>query len=581
MDSVLYRLWLKSKEVFSKKQEQGEAKGHWETLADVFVREAAVEAPGIWESESVLAGIGAAYGESLRMLWEKASCGSRPWAPKLPLSPESMLPQLAEKPPELEILLLQIDEMARLILTGEAMEGQESFGSASLCIAVSEDAMRVWLFAFPPGNGTGEPLSEEQVDAALLSEGVVYGVDEGLKKRLVSDRLYFKILLIACGVPPMSGEDGRMIECIPRRAEVVVNEREDGSVDYKSSAYMRVISKGDVICRMEPPTEGQPGIDVRGARVPAMPGAPVAFPKIKNAALSDDGLELRSAIDGNVRFENNQFLVESMLVIDGNVDGTVGNIDYDGDVLIEGDVREGFRVKATGNVVVKGMVECAEIVAGGNIVAEKGMNGNMSGMLEAKGDIRVKFLENCIAKSVGDIHAGSIIWSEIFCRGSLYVVSGRGVIIGGNLVVLKNIEAENIGNSSRRPLEITLGTPPELLARREELEQKVTALQEELSGLAKDLQFLENKSEEVRRIKQYGRLRLQKPLLQMQEQRLTRELATVYEVIADAKPGTIRCATLYPPVRLHFGAAVYNVTEIQHNCNIFEAHGQITVGTRN
>lgn len=562
-ESMLYRLWRKSKDALAKKEEEG-VQVTGTDAKEAFYQEVAVEKESVptWLQEEEPR-------DALRELWQK--CGSRG-----SYNPEEFLS--GEDPAELRNFWDQVRRTARVMLLGDDADvAEETFENTTILLRGAADSMTEWMFLLPPQGGPD--VSPEEIAVALDESRVKFGIDWDLAQRVVNDRLYFKMLPIARGLAPVDGTDGKLIECYARESTLTLKERPDGTIDYRSSGTTKTISIGDVICRLEPPGDPVDGVDVRGSKVPAKPGKPARFPRIKNTVVSPEGDELRSSISGHIYYENDQFVVENLLVIDGNVDGTVGNLNYDGDIRIQGDICEGFTIKATKSITVGGMVASAKVVAGGNIIVEKGVNGNGMGCLEAKGKICSKFLENCKAVSGGDIVAESIIWSDLFCRGSVLVTAGRGIIIGGSVVALESINARVIGNSSRRQIDITLGCPPEILEKRDTLEAELSVLQKELSSLIKDINFLKGKTDDPRRNKQYNELCLKKPLLQMRERRMTSQLNDAYEIIAASKRGTLRCETLYPPARIFIGAGTQVVNEVHNNCLIYGANGEVMIGS--
>lgn len=88
-------------------------------------------------------------------------------------------------------------------------------------------------------------------------------------------------------------------------------------------------------------------------------GKPPHIPAGKNTVLSEDKTKLLADIDGEVVYEGNKFNVKNLLTINHDVDNSIGNIDFTGDILIKGDVREGYSVKAEGDVTIFGTVEGA------------------------------------------------------------------------------------------------------------------------------------------------------------------------------------------------------------------------------
>ena len=64
--------------------------------------------------------------------------------------------------------------------------------------------------------------------------------------------------------------------------------------------------------------------------------------------------------EGVASFEENEIKVAKTLVIDGNVDFSVGNIIFPGDVIVYGSIINGFKVSAQGNVMVFNDVICSQ-----------------------------------------------------------------------------------------------------------------------------------------------------------------------------------------------------------------------------
>lgn len=64
-------------------------------------------------------------------------------------------------------------------------------------------------------------------------------------------------------------------------------------------------------------------------------------------------------------------------VIDvANVDLETGSIKFEGTLNVAGDIRAGMKVEVTGDVVVKGCIEAAEIIAGGSVSVVGGIIGH-------------------------------------------------------------------------------------------------------------------------------------------------------------------------------------------------------------
>jgi uncharacterized protein (DUF342 family) len=94
-----------------------------------------------------------------------------------------------------------------------------------------------------------------------------------------------------------------------------------------------------------------------------------------NVNISEDGLTLSAAIEGCLFWKAGQLTVDVIYHISGDVDYSTGNVKFDGAILIDGDVRSGFRVDATGSIYINGSVEAAEVYSEkGDIVMLRGFS---------------------------------------------------------------------------------------------------------------------------------------------------------------------------------------------------------------
>ena len=84
--------------------------------------------------------------------------------------------------------------------------------------------------------------------------------------------------------------------------------------------------------------------------------------------------------------------VVNVYEVNGNLDMSMGNIDFNGDVNITGSVRSGVTVHAMGSIYVGGFVEGATLIAGKDIVLKDGVNTKNSGKIEAGEIYQADFL---------------------------------------------------------------------------------------------------------------------------------------------------------------------------------------------
>lgn len=327
---------------------------------------------------------------------------------------------------------------------------------ATVQIFSSPDRMAGFLYCLPP-IGDGRDVDIKSLSIAIESYGIVYGIDERTLAKIAARRYYYRIFLIACGTPPEKGKDGRIIECFARSPEMHLDEDEQGKVDFKNLGLFQNVAKGDVLCELIQPTDGRDGHDIMGGPVPAVPGSMPAIPQGKNCSVNSNKTAMIADIDGSLSFSKNVFRVEAQLTVPGNVDNSTGNISFTGDVLIQGDVLRGFKVKADGNIIILGMAEGAILTAGEDIDIRKGINGGGIGTLTAGGDVYSHFLEQTSVSASGHVIAETIINCQIISGGNILALSGKGIILGGSLSARLCVEAHRIGSLSNAKTNIKIG----------------------------------------------------------------------------------------------------------------------------
>jgi len=180
-------------------------------------------------------------------------------------------------------------------------------------------------------------------------------------------------------------------------------------------------------------------------------------PNGQNTYISEDGRFLLAQCDGYLYRENKNICVGQVLIIPKNVDFSVGNIKYKGDVIVHGNVLPDFKVQAYGEIHIKGEVESAEIISqGGSITIGKGVIGKGKTKLIAKKNIHLNFAQE------SEIEAGAMLTVEKFLlhcftkAESIKMLKPNTNISGGTTTILEYLRVENIGSEKSVPTKIIL-----------------------------------------------------------------------------------------------------------------------------
>lgn len=446
-------------------------------------------------------------------------------------------------------------------------------------IGVSSTHMEAMVFIFPPAFGGKEPTAES-LQAAINEAKVRYGSDAAVLMELITEKKYGRVITFAKGKTQVNGTDGTVVEKFQREKTISIAKNDEEKVDYRNLNWVQQVHKGDEICQIIRPTLGEDGVDVLGNPIRAAEGRTPIVPMGKNTVVDEERSALVAACDGQISFHNQAWQVEQVLEIKGDVDNSVGNLDAIGSVNILGNVQEGFTIKATGDITVKGVVEGAFLESAHNITIRGGLKGNMRATIKAKGDIRCKYIENATLTAGGNISSDSVVNSKLYSNNRIEVLSGRGVIVGGEAYAREAVCAKVIGNEHNVKITLSVGTAPDYWENKKRLSDEVEKLRREIDEAEKNIRFLEQQGELPDDYKQLlSDLRLKITVQKMQH---VKKEKTLQKLISDQNPqgSRIQAATLYPPVYVQIGKVTRIFQSNEKMCNIYLSDGEIISGQK-
>lgn len=343
--------------------------------------------------------------------------------------------------------------------------------SESMSLSVSSDKMTV-VARFFPFSTAGAAYTMEEIISDLNFRGIKQGIDENVINDFLHDKKYCTDYVIAKGKAPDQGSDASIEYFFNTNPNTKPKQNDDGTVDFFNLDTISKCKKGDVLAKLTKEVKGSNGYNVFGDVLLPRDVRKLILKFNKNLELSEDGCTLISKVDGHVTLVDDKVFVSDVYeVVD--VDTSTGNIVYDGSVLITGNVKAGFSVRADGNVEVRGGVEGAIIEASGNVIIARGMNGMGKGIIKAGGNVVAKFFENTSVLAEGYVRAEAILHSKIAAKGDIEVDGRKGFIIGGAVKSMGVVSAKTIGTDMGTDTEIEVGIDPGLKNRCSALEQSI------------------------------------------------------------------------------------------------------------
>jgi uncharacterized protein (DUF342 family) len=265
---------------------------------------------------------------------------------------------------------------------------------------------------------------------------------------------------IAHGKDAINGEDSKIKWLVQSAQDRILRPkaREDGSVDMRDLGDIICVKIGDPLAKKIMLTEGVKGFTVTGSPLEPVPGEDITLQAGEGTTISPKNDQiLVSTLVGLPRIIDNGMEVDGVYRIK-NVDISTGHIKFEGSVIIDGDICEGMKVTATGDITIGGFVESATLEAGGDITIGSGIIGRkqdteelsiddikMSVCIRAKGKVFAKYcqyaeischslrIENQMMHSIIDVEEVLWLGSDEKANGKLiagYIKAGKSVHAG-------------------------------------------------------------------------------------------------------------------------------------------------------
>ena len=449
-------------------------------------------------------------------------------------------------------------------------------------IEISKDRMEAFITFQEPVN-EGEKLTEAGIISILDESGIVE-YNEEVIRTLSLHRVHGRKYSVASGVPPTNGADGYLQyhfnnENLRPKPKIL----EDGSVDFRQLGMLRLCERGDVLVTSVPAKDGKEGLDVTGNVVDFAPGrAPQPMPTGKNTYVSEDGLHLIADVSGQLVINQGKININPCLEIKGNVDNSTGNIDFNGQIVINGNVLTGFEVKASGNIEIHGVCEGAIVTSDSDIVIGRGAQGMEKAKLTAKGNITAKFIEGCTVSAEGNISADSILNSTVNCAGDIILSGKRGLLTGGKVIAGNKLTAKTIGSPMGTATVIEVGNKPTAILGLKELTGEYEKLRKEFEKVDQAVNLLNAQ-------RQRGTITDEKKqlLMKMLNAKMTyREKLNGLQLKIDemnqtltSNAGTVSASNVIQPgVRITIGNSQLTVRDKMSNCTLRNNGEKVALG---
>lgn len=348
-------------------------------------------------------------------------------------------------------------------------------------LRISETRMEAFLTLY-------RNFSIEELRTLLEENGIVFGIREKELQELSQGKQNYEETLVAAGTAAKDGRDGFFeyhFNPEPATGPIILA---DGSVDYNVLGKIELVKEGQLLVTYhaaKPPVYGR---DVQGNTIDAYEGKELPPLQCKRCEMDEDGCKYYAGTEGNVTIEGNCLTVTPLYVVEGNLDAATGDVDFHGDVLVQGNVFAGVTVKTTGNITVNGHVETANLFAGKDVILKNGMQGAGNGMIRAGRNVMARFLEQAQVYAGNEVNTGAILNCDVEAGQNVIAVGNRGSIIGGTVTAVEQIAAASIGNHAGVSTQLVIGLDCEFKSKMGEIDQLIEEYQDNMADAVRTLE---------------------------------------------------------------------------------------------
>lgn len=397
--------------------------------------------------------------------------------------------------------------------TGDDTEVNERIGerkNAEVEFRVPEDAMQANLVLTTPYGG--KMPSVNAIKLLAQKNKIVRGLGVKAIASVLEEAKHVEPgtvieKTVAKGLPARNGKNSKFIPLVPNALERVLKPQtgKGERVDMRNLGEVICVKVNTPVLRRTQPTQGRTGFDIKGNKIEAVAGEWVEFKMGGGTVVSDhDANLLMSSISGMPKYRDQTMQVDDTFICTGVNVGS-GHVNYEGAVLVNGDVTEKMEIKAAGDVTINGFVESAYIESGGDIIVTEGAMGKVNDgdsqfhcKLVAAGSVHVQHGQGIEVHCGGNITIGrQLAYSKLRCGGSVTVGqidNPMGNLFACDIVSQNKIEAGTLGAVSGSTLKIDFSPGFNLLLeRKESLDELLKQIRENNLKHKEKIELLQSK----------------------------------------------------------------------------------------
>lgn len=290
---------------------------------------------------------------------------------------------------------------------------------------------------------------------ALTDKGIKNGIDFEMVDAVSKGEIDQSSVIIAKGTPCIDGKDGWYEFYFQTKSDNYEELLEQDKIKFSQIEWFEIVNKDQQLAYYHKSIPGKDGTTVTGKKVYAKRCKELPLLSGTGIKKQKDNVTYIANHNGVIMLDGYTLKVTPLLKLKEVAAST--EINFTGNIIIEGNVKSGAKIHATEDVLIKGTVESAQINTEGNLILQKEFIGYKDATIRAKKNVIGPDFElveiYASQKIIGNKFKNCILYAQ----GQVKTVGQDGMIAGGSICAENGIKTVNLGTQERIPTFIKIG----------------------------------------------------------------------------------------------------------------------------
>ena len=290
---------------------------------------------------------------------------------------------------------------------------------------------------------------------ALTDKGIKNGIDFEMVDAVSKGEIDQSSVIIAKGTPCIDGKDGWYEFYFQTKSNNYEELLEQDKIKFSQIEWFEIVNKDQQLAYYHKSIPGKDGTTVTGKKVYAKRCKELPLLSGTGIKKQKDNVTYIANQNGVIMLDGYTLKVTPLLKLKEVAAST--EINFTGNIIIEGNVKSGAKIHATEDVLIKGTVESAQINTEGNLILQKEFIGYKDATIRAKKNVFGPDFElveiYASQKIIGNKFKNCILYAQ----GQVKTVGQDGMIAGGSICAENGIKTVNLGTQERIPTFIKIG----------------------------------------------------------------------------------------------------------------------------